>query len=151
MKHRGVYLAQWTDPDGDSCFSIYQTSCIKMKKELFLSKRCHLVRVYLCGNWQCFRDHFLWFCCKFSKKIFFYWSVNANKPNFFPFLVFFVAAASLTTKISSFKTVVKREAILNPIPKQWISNDIPSYGSQSECTKNYYPLILWILIVVGWR
>ena len=45
----------------------------------------------------------------------FFLPVNADKPNFVPFLVFVVAATSLTTKISSFKTVVKREAILNPM------------------------------------
>ena len=25
-KRRGMYLALWTDPEGDSCFSIYQIS-----------------------------------------------------------------------------------------------------------------------------
>ena len=35
----------------------------------------------------------------------------------------------------TFETVAKREAILNPVPKQWISKDIPSYGSQSERAK----------------
>ena len=53
-----------------------------------------------------------------SKKIFFYRQVNIDKPNFLFFLVFVGAAASFTTKISSFETVVKQEAILNPIPKQ---------------------------------
>ena len=31
-KRRGIYLALFTDPEGDSCFSIYQISWIKMKK-----------------------------------------------------------------------------------------------------------------------
>ena len=31
-KSRGIYLALSTDPAGDSCFSIYQISWIKMKK-----------------------------------------------------------------------------------------------------------------------
>ena len=30
---------------------------------------------------------------------------------------------------------MKQEAILNPTPKQWISKDILSYGSQSNYTK----------------
>ena len=30
---------------------------------------------------------------------------------------------------------MKQEAILNLTPKQWISKDILSYGSQSNCTK----------------
>ena len=31
-KRQGIYIALFTDPEGDSCFSIYQISCIKMKK-----------------------------------------------------------------------------------------------------------------------
>ena len=42
---------------------------------------------------------------------------------------------SFTTKILSFETVVKREAILNPAPKQRISKDILSYGNQSKCAQ----------------
>ena len=41
----------------------------------------------------------------------------------------------ITAKISSFETVAKREAILDPVPKHWLSKDIPSYRSQSERTK----------------
>ena len=64
-------------------------------------------------------------------------------------LVFVGTAASFTSKIASFETVAKRDAILKPIPKQWISKDTPSYGSQSECAKiASYPLIWWILIRV---
>ena len=32
-KRRGRYLALFTDPEGDSCFSIYQISWIKLKKK----------------------------------------------------------------------------------------------------------------------
>ena len=32
VKHRGIYLALFTDSEGHSCFSIYQISWIKMKK-----------------------------------------------------------------------------------------------------------------------
>ena len=42
-KRRGISLALWTDPEGDSCFSIYQISWIKIKKELFVNKRRHLL------------------------------------------------------------------------------------------------------------
>ena len=74
-------------------------------------------------------------CCKFSKNFFFYWPVNTDKPNFVSLLLFVGAAASLTAKIPSFETVVKQEAMLNSVPKQWISKDIPRYGSQSERAK----------------
>ena len=75
-------------------------------------------------------------CCKFSKNFFFYWPVNTDKPNFVSLLVFVGAAASFTAKISSFETVAKREAeSRHEQMKQWISKDIPSYGSQSERAK----------------
>ena len=35
-KRRGIYLALFTDAEGDSSFSIYQISWIKMKKVTFL-------------------------------------------------------------------------------------------------------------------
>ena len=37
VNRRGVliYLVLFTDPEGDSCFSIYQISWIKIKKETF--------------------------------------------------------------------------------------------------------------------
>ena len=53
-----------------------------------------------------------------SEKFFFYRPVNTDKPNFVFFLVFVGAAAPFTAKILSFENVVKREAILNPVPKQ---------------------------------
>ena len=46
-KRRGIYLALRTDPEGDSCFSIYQINWIKIKKELFVHRRRHFVRVCL--------------------------------------------------------------------------------------------------------
>ena len=55
---------------------------------------------------------------------------------FLSFLAFVGAAASFTAKISSFETVAKREAeSRHEQMKQWISKDIPSYGSQSERAK----------------
>ena len=53
-----------------------------------------------------------------SVRIFFYRPVITDKPNFVSFLVFVGAATSFTAKISSFETVAKREAILNPVPKE---------------------------------
>ena len=128
-------LALWTDTEGDRGLSIFQISWIKIKKELFLNKRGHFVTVCLRFNWQGFRDHFFYDCCKFSQKFFSYRQVNTKKPNFVSFLVSIGAAASFTAKISSFGTVAKREAIFNLVPKQWISKDIPSYGSQSKRAK----------------
>ena len=36
MKRQGIHLALFTDPEGDSCFSIYQISWIEMKKKCLL-------------------------------------------------------------------------------------------------------------------
>ena len=47
MVNRGIYLALQTDPEGGSCFSIYQISWIKIKKKLFVNKRRHLEFVYV--------------------------------------------------------------------------------------------------------
>ena len=35
-KRGGLYLALFTDPEGDSCFSIHQISWMKMEKSNFL-------------------------------------------------------------------------------------------------------------------
>ena len=70
------------------------------------------------------------------RKFFFYRPVNTDKPNFVSFLVFVGAAAPFIAKILSFENVVKREAILNPVPKQWIS---------SESREPTRTLIWWIL------
>ena len=43
-KRRGIYLALFTDPEGDSCFSIYQISWIKMKKVTFWKLKTSLSR-----------------------------------------------------------------------------------------------------------
>ena len=110
MKHCGIYQALFKRPEGDSCFSIYQISWIKIKKELFVNKRRHFDRVCLC-TFQLTVSGITFFL-RFCRKL------NSDKPNFVSFLVLFGAAASVTTKISSFETVAKREAIFNPFPKQ---------------------------------
>ena len=61
-------------------------------------------------------------------------------------LVFVGAAASFTAKISSFKTVAKRKAILNPVPK---TVNIQGYSQLREPIKTLeicYPLIWGIPI-----
>ena len=70
-----------------------------------------------------------------QQEIFFHRPVSTDMQNFVYFLLFADAAASFTTKILSRETVAKREAILNTVPEQWISKDIPSYRSQSERAK----------------
>ena len=47
MKHWGVYLPLFTDPEGDSCFSIYQISWIKLKKVIFWQLEMSLSRNFV--------------------------------------------------------------------------------------------------------
>ena len=42
-KRPGIYLALFTNPEGDSCFSIFQISWLKMKKVTFVNQKPHLV------------------------------------------------------------------------------------------------------------
>ena len=68
-------------------------------------------------------------------KIIFYLAVNTDKPKVVAFLVFDCTTASFIAQISSSENVLKRDAILVPVAKQWIAKDIPSYGSQSKRPK----------------
>ena len=46
-KRRGIYLALFTDSEGDSCFGIYQISWIKMKKVTFGKLKTSLSRNFV--------------------------------------------------------------------------------------------------------
>ena len=102
---------------------------------------------------------FLRFFCKFSMKIIFYLPVNTNNPKFVAFLVFVCTTASFLSQISPSENVLKQDAILSPVAKQWIATDIPSYGSQWKRAKiaihwfgKYYILITGKLQeTTGWR
>ena len=41
-KRQGIYLALWTDPEEDSCFSIYQISWIKKQEGRFCKQKTSL-------------------------------------------------------------------------------------------------------------
>ena len=51
--------------------------------------------------------------------------------------------ASFIAQISSSENVLKRDAILAPVAKQWLAKDIPSYGSQSKRAKI---TIHWLMV-----
>ena len=90
-KRRGRYLALFTDPEGDSCFSIYQISWIKLKKSNVWKSKTSLSRNFV-YNVQTFRGFFstasLRFCRKFSMKIIFYLPVNTDKPKVVGFCLY---------------------------------------------------------------
>ena len=103
-KRRGIYLALFTDPEGDSCFSIYQISWIKMKKSnFFVNQKRHLQGSFftIYKHFGDFSSAFLRFCCKFSKNIIFYLQVNTDKLTLVAFLVFVCTTASFIPQISS--------------------------------------------------
>ena len=140
-KRWGLYLALFTDPEGDSCFSIYQISWIKMKKVTFCKLKTSLSRNFV-YNLQTFRG----FC-----QVHFTILLQIRHENHFlltsehrqakvAFLVFVCITATFIAQISSSENVSKRDAILAPVAKQWIAKDIPSYGSHQNA-KNCYSLI----------
>ena len=94
VKRRGIYLTLFTDPEGNSYFSIYQISWIKMKKSNFLQIKN--------VTWS---TAFLRFCCKFSMKIIFHLPVKNGKSKIVDFLVFVCTTAS----ISSIENISKRD------------------------------------------
>ena len=60
-KRRGIYLALWTEPEGDSSFSIFTKSVgWKWKKKKLVNKRRHLVRVFLRCKLKVFRGSFFY-------------------------------------------------------------------------------------------
>ena len=68
-----LYLALFTDPEKDSCFSIYQISWIKITKELFVNQKRHLVgTLFIIYHAQKFRG----FC-----QVHFYDVVSNFLPN----------------------------------------------------------------------
>ena len=140
-KHWGIYLALFTDSEGDSCFSIYQIRWIKMEKVTFCKLKTSLSSNFV-YYLQTFREFcqlpFLRFCCKFSMKIIFYLSVHTDKPKFIAFLVFVCTTASFIAQISSTENVLKRDAILALVAKWWIANDIQSYRSQSKIAIHWF-------------
>ena len=68
-------------------------------------------------------------------KIIFNLPINTDKPKFVAFLVFACTTALFIAQILSSKNVLKRDAILAPVAKQWIAKDIPSYWSHSKRAK----------------
>ena len=129
-KRRGIFLAPWTDPEGDNCFS-----CIKIKKELFVNKRRHFVRVCLSFQLTAFRGSFLMILLQIQREKFFLQTSKHRQAKFCLFLGICWLSCFIYAKILSFETVSKQEAIWNPVLKQWISRDIPTYVSQSERAK----------------
>ena len=114
-----IYLALYSDPEGNSCFSIYQISWAKLKKLTFCESKTPLSRNFVC-NLQTFRG----FCqVHFSLLL-------QIQNNILP-----CTRTSFIARILSSENVSKRDTILAPVAKQWIAKDIPSYRSRSKRAK----------------
>ena len=114
-----VYLVRFTDPEGGSCFSIYQISWIKMKRITFCKLKTSLSRSFV-YNLQPFWD-FVRCIFKILLQIQHennFLPVHNDKPKFVTFLVFVGPTASFIAQISSSENVSKRDAILAPVAKQ---------------------------------
>ena len=119
---------------GDSCFSIYQISWIKLKKVTFCKLKKSLSRNFV-YNLQTFREF-----CQVHFTILLQIQFENNFPptsehwqaKFVAFLVFVCTTASFIAQISSSENISKRDAILAPVAKQSIAKDIPNYGSESK-------------------
>ena len=103
---------------------------IKIKEELFVDKKHHLEFVYVSID--------------SVSEINFMILLQIQYGNFFPptetptsqiLSLSWYLLVQLLHLPRSFETVAKREAVLNPVPKQGISKDSPIYGSQSERAK----------------
>ena len=114
---------------GYSCFSIYQISWIKIEKELFVKKRRDLVRVCLRFNLQCLGGSFF--------MILFFLSTSKHRPaKFCLFLgICWCSCFNHLPLNFIFRNCRETRSHFESVPKQWISKDIPSYGSQSERAK----------------
>ena len=94
--------------------------------------------------WQCFGDHFLWFCCKFNKKIFFYQPVNTERPKLF--LSWYFLAQLILLALFIFRNCRETRSHFESRPK---TVNIQGYSELREpirMRKNCYPLIYWTLM-----
>ena len=136
-KRRGVYLALFVDSEGESCLSSYQIIWMKVKKVTFCQLKTSLSRNFVYHS-QTFRDivkSIFTILLQIRHGIIFHLPVNTDKPKVVSFLVFICTTPSFIAQISSSENVLKRDAILAPVAKQWIAKDILSYGSQSKRAK----------------
>ena len=136
-KRRGKYRALFTPTLRGKVVLVFTNSWIKTKKVTFCKLKKSLSRNFV-YNLQTLSSAFLRFCCKFIMKTIFYLPVTTNKPKFVAFLVFVCSTASFIAQISSSENVLKRDAILAPVAKQWIAKDILNYR---EPIKNCYSLV----------
>ena len=128
-----MWIVVFTDLEGDSCFSIYQISWIKLLCKLKTSYSRKFVH-----NLQTFRGscqvRFYDLVTNSAKKVIFSLPVNTDKLKSVAFVVFVCTTASFIAQ-TFVSRVFKRDTILAPVAKQWIAKDIPSYGSQSNRAK----------------
>ena len=109
----------------------------RLKQYCLLFSGIGALLALLCHLFYCFHSQL---CEPFSEVlldwIIFYLPVNTYKPSIVAFSVFVCKTASSIAQISSSENASKRDAILAPVVKQWITKVIPSYRSQSKRAKS---------------
>ena len=111
-KRPGIYLVLFTDPEGNSCFSIYQISWIKIKKTTFGKLKRHLLGTLFTLYLQTFRGFVKWFL-RLLLQIQHENSFLPTSKQFVFFLVFLCTTASFIAQIPSFENVFSNSLIIH--------------------------------------
>ena len=141
--NKGIYLALFTDSEGDSCFSIYQTSWIKLKKSKFCKLQTSLGRDFV-HNLRTFRRfcpvHFT-ILLQIQYENNFLLTSGHRQTKFVAFLVFVCTNASFIVHISSSENVSKRDTINGSCRKTVNSQGYSKLREPIEPRENCYSLI----------
>ena len=141
--NKGIYLALFTDSEGDRCFSIYQTSWIKLKKVNFCKLQTSLGRDFV-HNLRTFRGfcpvHFT-ILLQIQYENNFLPTSEHRQTKFVAFLVFVCTNASFIIQISSSENVSKRDAINGSCRKTVNSQGYSKLREPIETRENCCSLI----------
>ena len=129
-----IYLALWTNPEGDNCFSIYQISWRKIKKELFVKKDVTLLQFVFVS------------IDSVSGIIFYDFVANWQQAKFCHFLGICWRSCFIYRYNFIFRNCRETRSYFESCPK---TVNIQGYSELREpirTRENCYPLIWWILI-----
>ena len=127
----------------DSCFSIYQISCVKMKKGIFCKLKPSLSRE-LCSKFKNISPILSSALCWFSMKIIIYLPVKNDKPKFVAFLIFVCTTASNFPSNFVFRKCLETRRHLGSGRKKVNIQRYSELREPIKKRKNCYSLI-WIL------
>ena len=114
VKHQGIYLVLGTDPEGDSCFSIYQNNGMKIH---LIFKESNTMQTFFLFLARALSDLLKSTLVDFQQILKEKYFVLTKNSNFVALFVFAVMASSLKTKLTLSVTDGKRDAILTSVSK----------------------------------